>query len=90
MFNNLFRVFCHFTVAILFGFIYYYIGFNDDNFNIPDDKDKKQHNELLVSMFYSFVTHATVGYGGVHPIKTISRLITLIHISLMMFLMYFL
>ena len=66
--NN--KLFLNLIIYLLFTIIYVK---NKNNFN----KKQLSNNDIL---YYSLVTHTTVGYGDIYPVTTQGKYITSLHI----------
>ena len=66
--NN--KLFLNLIIYLLFTIIYIK---NKNNFN----KKQLSNNDII---YYSLVTHTTVGYGDIYPTTTLGKYITSLHI----------
>ena len=84
----------HFYIIFFYAIIYFICftyfkdGFNITNNSLVDksnDKNKNNYsNNIINSIYYSFVTQSTIGYGDIYPIKWWSKLIVITQIILVL------
>lgn len=76
----------HTVLLVLFTVLYYLApGGFESHFNVPQLKnvsDKDQKTRFSDVLYYSTVTHASVGYGDIYPLTRGARLTVMLHILL--------
>lgn len=91
-FNKLFnkdKLFVIGIIIFIFTLLYFYLC-NDDDFKGLDEKLYNNNPfERFIHLFYfSCVTSSTIGYGDIHPYSFKSKIISIIHILLIIILTF--
>ena len=73
----------HFSIILLFAVIYRHISNNSTSFS---DSNKMT---FFDSIYYSTITHTTVGFGDIYPKTNLARFVCMIHVLLVFFIGYF-
>lgn len=73
----------YFLVLIIFSLIYWLLG-TSENFNF----DKKTNNNsdsltFINSLYFSFITQSTIGYGDITPKSELMRIIVMCQLILL-------
>lgn len=68
----------HLLVIIVFSFIYYNIAQN----NSEDDENYLQFRDYGSCLYYTIITHFTIGYGDISPRTDIMKVMCCIQIIL--------
>jgi len=69
----------HLIIISLFTIIYYYVAKY-----YGSERDKKEINTMFDSFYLSATTHSTIGYGDIAPQSSILRMITILHIFIVL------
>ena len=64
-------------VLFIIFFVIYSIYFNIK----PSDWEGLEHssNSIIDGMYFGLATHSTTGYGDIHPVSKIGKLLTALH-----------
>jgi len=65
-------------LCALFGFIYYFVSKTDGA------KADSELSDLSTAMYFSIITHTTVGYGDILPKSKIMRILVGVHVLLVL------
>ena len=70
--------FIHVLIIITFSFLYFYVAQG-----VADELDRKQYGTSLEqTLYYTIITHFTIGFGGIRPTSQIIRRLTMCQIIL--------
>lgn len=67
-------------IAIIFSFIYYFIGMNENHFNVSED-----NQNYLGCVYFAFVTQSTSGYGDITPKSKLAKYFNLAQVISIIF-----
>jgi len=79
--QNWSQFFVHFTVIVIFAILYHILTRFSDN-----SQDTKEFKTFEDSLYYSFVTHSTVGFGHTIAHSTLFKRVTMVHICIVILL----
>jgi len=74
--RNYFLPYHFLLIMVVSILIYYYVPYGDN------EKDKKSFNNYFTTLYFTTMTHFTIGFGDIAPTGTLLRLISMIHIIL--------
>jgi len=69
----------HLIIISLFTIIYYYV-----TKYYGSERDRKEIKTMFDSFYLSATTHSTIGYGDIAPQSSILRMITILHIFIVL------
>ena len=74
------------SIILTFAIIYFLLGTNE-NFNFVNDPTQKKLTPIT-AIYFSFVSHCTIGYGDIVPKSTIIRCIVMIQCLFMIVFLF--
>jgi voltage-gated potassium channel len=73
----------HIIIVLVFSFLYYKVSKHSDNIN-----DRKKYNSFEDCLYFTIVTHFTVGFGDITPESPVLRRLCMLQIFLAYILFY--
>lgn len=77
--NKLNYLYLNFFIIFIFSVIYWLYG-TDEHFVFKPHFSVNHNITYMTALYYSLVTHSTVGFGDITPKSTFIKIITMIHI----------
>ena len=74
--RNFFLPYHLFLIIVFTTLIYYYVPYSDN------EHDKKSFDSYFSTLYFTTMTHFTIGFGDIAPSGSFLRLISMIHIIL--------
>lgn len=80
--NKLNYLYINFLIIFVFSVIYWWYG-SDTHFVFQPHFAVNNRMTYLSALYYTFITHTTVGFGDISPKSKLTQIITMVHLTVL-------